>query len=321
MTDPAQDPTATTRRWRYTRPHQHVVSAACAAGAFGIYAGALSLMFNPAALGMALGVGAVRAGMSLYNETGLRGEKLLRTDPNLWPADGGIQDLTDEIAARAGLPKQRAYFVIRSGSPAMSVPHMNLILIDRSYLSTLGSRKLEYIIAHELAHTKCRDQYGLWMLGRFALSKTTGIMALMTGASVLSLLVSGNSLALDTGLAQTGSNFLSATLCAGAAGGLLFAAHKGMKLATNIASRMIERRADRNAMYLTRAFEAAHDFLTHAHEKGYTAAPGRIDLSEHPSYYRRIKSLKRSFNEAAAFPLPQGKAPASHGPAADSPRP
>lgn len=140
----------------------------------------------------------------------------------------------------------------------------------------------------------------------------------LTGARVF--VFWGSTAALGLGLIGVSLPAISAV-----AGGSLLAAIGGLyvvhKLATipqNFASRIRERRADANALYLTRDLEGAENAMAFLHDGPAEAAPRVSALKEafrsHPTHRNRVKSLRAAFARVAALPKPvNDNAPAEMG--------
>jgi len=85
------------------------------------------------------------------------------------------------------------------------------------------------------------------------------------------------------------------------------AAAVATNIGINYANRIVERRADRNAVYLTRDVAPAISFLHEASTiKGKTPPqlPAWRELSSHPSYHPRVANLRAAFETVAAYPAP-----------------
>jgi heat shock protein HtpX len=78
-------------------------------------------------------------------------------DPRMVPH---VTDLVSRLAARAGLPMPKLYFIDSPTPNAFATgrsPDKAAIAVTRGLLETMGQRELTGVLAHELAHVKHRD--------------------------------------------------------------------------------------------------------------------------------------------------------------------
>ncbi|MEZ0261363.1 MAG: M48 family metalloprotease [Alphaproteobacteria bacterium] len=163
--------------------------------------------------------------------------------------------------------------------------------------------ELKFIMAHEMSHLHANDNLSPAILGRTMVKKVT--RALFWGTAA----------ALGLGIFGVGVPVIAGTSAALALGGL-WGTSTAAKVCFNLAMRTIENRADRNAMYITRDYQAGEDALASIDSDSYRPKPlpfYREMLLDHPSYHPRIKTLKESFNKASQYPeiMPKTVAPAT----------
>jgi Zn-dependent protease with chaperone function len=168
----------------------------------------------------------------------------------------------------------RVYFVAHSRSNYIATTEAAL----RNY--SLAEKKL--LVAHELAHIKAGDYNGLHAVGAAFVRETRGIIGWAGLPLVMGLPVVGV------------SNILPWLACV-AAGSL---AQAGMMFA----SREMEKRTDRNAIYLTRDIGAAERKIKVTWDSDYKPGLRQNYHASHPIGRDRLDNYRAAFEEAADYP-------------------
>lgn len=176
-----------------------------------------------------------------------------------------------------------------------ALPGANVLLTTKEALAQkVPQRELEFTIAHEMSHLKV-DGFSLNMYAGVIRKRASQL--LMWGCAIAGgLALVGVTLPFTAGLG------ILPTAAA------LFGVARVAKAAVSFGTRVIERRADRNALYITRDLQGAVDMMDHLHEakdkKRTTWSQAVFD--DHPPYLKRIKALNRSFNVVSKYPALPG---------------
>ena len=157
---------------------------------------------------------------------------------------------------------------------------------------TQDTKKL--ILAHELSHLKTRDGKRMEI---FARPFVREIRALFVLGLCLPPPLYG-SWAFSGPLAGALSPLSLMLLCTAAA--------LAGTACLNAASRVCERRADRNAMYMTRDMKGAEDMVRVFSGKNFDKKPFIVDTwcATHPQAGDRLANLRKAFETASAYPPP-----------------
>lgn len=316
----------TSTDWDYAPARENrAITAISGATGLGLACG-LAAVFNPAALGLAAGYALFMTGryyqglvspahtkayiarLQRDNQLGERYE-----DPDLLALTGKLsRDFN--LAAAPQLYPVKPEFILKHYVPwflrplmrrearanistAFSIwPPDNLMLVPREGLNRFPKNELNFILAHELAHQKARDDRMLLpVVQSIARHATNALLCGTLAVAGLSALGLAAPAALMTGMpVMAALGFI----------GLL----KGASiLGFNAATRIMERRADRNAVFITRDLESAEKALRRVDPS--VPAPhgfGRLGeiLHSHPSYPYRMESLKKAWNKIKDLPAP-----------------
>jgi len=155
-----------------------------------------------------------------------------------------------------------------------ALTHFNLVLTTNAAINNYNRDEHNLILAHELTHLKNRDGKTLRAICETFTRETSGALLVLSPALLVSMPVA---------------------LC-----GFAVASLAG-NLAFKKASRVMERLADRGAIYVTRDIEAAKGVMRRWNQ---TERPWKIDeaLHTHPIGTYRMSSYWASFAEANAYP-------------------
>jgi Zn-dependent protease with chaperone function len=290
----------------------------------------LSAVFNPVALAVAGTYTAYQVGSSLlmpipafrnwaFNQMIKKGHAEVVSD------DADIHRLTKEISdnlgrpvppklyavdaavvAHMGLPlglrwlakvKPVRELLVEKAMPKVfaAIPGANTILTTKQALAAIPSEtQMRFIVAHEMSHLKT-DFLSPPLYGKAIVKKMSETLILAVGAAlVLSIF--------GVGLPVTA---LGVGAMAAIKGGIALAAIKyASGAAINFGMRLIEKRADRNGLYITRDLESAKNVMNWLHEPSQKTPCSILKEAtlDHPSYTKRMASLVTSFNAVAKYP-------------------
>lgn len=310
--------------WNY-HPRKEIAKEAAAtvigAAAFGL---TLSQVFNPLALGIAASYAGLRtihqyAYMHLLPERTMR-KWLEKSYLEKIPADHELQAITDEFTQTLEKPRHTAFLakdkLVMAMLPAYLKPvkffkslqekllqktrskvagaltTTDSVMATREFLASVTPRQLRFVLAHEMSHAKVEDSSSPALI--FKVAKKHMFRALAAGvvvsagaamagvASVPTLVVGGISLLKAATILVVGSKLANAAI--------------------NYSGRIQERRADRNAMYLTRDPGAAIDWLKQAEDNKPTRVPAWLEIYSHPTYYPRVENIRHAWEEVAKYP-------------------
>ncbi len=183
-----------------------------------------------------------------------------------------------------------------------AVPGANILITTKQALAKkLPQRELEFVIAHEMSHLQTD---GFSFNGHAATMAKRAVEILAWGGVVAGGLALAG-VALPLGLCAAS---LHAFSC-------MAGAYGASKLAINYGQRVIERRADRNALYITRDLKgatAAMDRLHTYEEREFNRVAAVV--SGHPVYKLRMSALRKSFEKVSAYPELPPVSPSSSSP-------
>ena len=171
-----------------------------------------------------------------------------------------------------------------------AAPGANVLLTTKEALATTPEKEMRFIIAHEMSHLKT-DAFSPSIFARSIIKHTTQPLILAAGvATGLSLFGVGLPLTLG----------LSAIKALGAVIAIQYAA----KATAHFGMRVVERRADRNALYITRDMDGAQKAMDHLHDGKQRKAMSifKEAVQTHPSYLPRKAALLKSFNAVSKYP-------------------
>lgn len=299
------------------------------AGALG-YAFALSQMFNPLALGVTAAFGAAGLAMYAYRAAGPgvadQRRALVREGAAL-PMDSAFgthdpregkrheqilkahlsnaarkMDLPDDFQAwyatdkfiEAMMDKAIPLAQRRENLFFIHIPSRTVLTTPQAMRKFMRDDQLEFVAAHELSHVKTQDHLSVNSFLESAMLPTVSAGFWMT-ASVAAINAAmgfiGMEPILDPSL-QEGVNIWSSLAAQ-------FAAGAGFVWTSGAASRMAEKRADRNALAVTGNLAAAQTAVDqlYAHEKsGFSLGNVfRAMVRKHPRHKARRKALDRNW--------------------------
>lgn len=319
----------TARQWDYAPLKGRIISNAATLAAAAVYGSGLAMIFNPLAAGLAVAYGVGRtaygyahSGPAIVPEWIKKG--YLRPLP---PQYAHVQSIADQMTTVMGMAPAKV-FILRSRQlydeapwydrkhlrnkntlrrvmrgQGMALSTANFIALSEDMIKKAGPAELRFVIAHELAHVRNSDSSTpRAIFGVIKKVMQRALWPVLLTASAAGLFGFGG-IVTPGGAHTTSAGILLAAI---KPLGALALTTGVVNLLTNCASLMMERRADRNAMYLTRDMQGAADFLI-APEK--ETQPVRMPailelLSTHPSYYRRRDNLRQAWEEAATYPVP-----------------
>lgn len=226
------------------------------------------------------------------------------------PTSSAIFTITRDIAEKMGMKEIPRVF-IKHARPLLDVmslfggdsnkikkalendfsasPQQNVIEASAEALDAGPSaRKLNYILAHEMSHIK-NDKNNPALIAKAVTKIATPVLAVAT---------------ISIGL-FTGALPLAASLTGGKAILGLLLMTKGAKLFSHYGIRVTEKLADRNAMYITRDFNAAAAAIKgmHSDMPFDRKMPLMVEIAQtHPIGLSRIESLRKSWEEAITYP-------------------
>ncbi len=286
-----------TKEWDYIPASERRQESVVAISTAGLYALTLSQVFNPLALGIAA---ACAIGITIYNNVspsssntvkGLRATGMVTPLPTQY---SHIQGMTDEIRQAAGIERRTAVYLINDPEHfAVSLPDENAVLVSEPFLSKHNHHEQRFALAHEISHIRAGDSST--PLSFF--QSTSAYTNQMLGVG-LAITLAGSLLGIF------GSSVIFASGISPLIGAILFSITSfAASLGFNYSNRIIERRADRNAIYLTRDPESATNLIRKVSPEHGNLLPC-VEISSHPSYHPRIANLHAAFEEASAYPPP-----------------
>jgi Zn-dependent protease with chaperone function len=174
-----------------------------------------------------------------------------------------------------------------------ALPGMNTLIATEEALSRPRSaEELKFIMAHEMSHLHANDNRSPAIFGRTMVKKVTRALFWGTAAAV------------GLGIFGVGVPVIAGTSALMALGGL-WATSTAAKVCFNLAMRTVENRADRNAMYITRNYQAGADALADIDPASKRSKPlpfYKEMMMDHPSWHPRVKTLRESFNKVSEYP-------------------
>jgi Zn-dependent protease with chaperone function len=171
---------------------------------------------------------------------------------------------------------------------------MDMVMATREFLNKATPEQARFVIAHEMSHAKTEDAYGAKNIAKGIKKGVFQTLLAGIGFSIVT-----GALGIVTPAIMSSGSFTTLAAWAGAT--------VDANLGINYVTRIIERRADRNAVYLTGNAEAGVKFLASNSPKG--KAPSRRpfwlpEVSSHPSYHPRVANLRASFALTSSYPQP-----------------
>ena len=323
------------QKWNYKSLNDHVGEKFYASLATCVYSAGMLVVFNPVVAGISLGVSFIgamtlTAGENVFGiqEKLMKGEvaKNAATPPTkkselkAWNKKlNTIQNITNKHSKTLELKRHPQIFILKDEAfvkmalqnismwrkvfqkkkiaeklkrvPLYSfgaVSGPNFLFISESALKNdLNDKEVEFVIAHELSHAKVRDSQSF---GRTATAFQKINTRLMVGSIGIGVIL---------------SPFTSIAALPLLAGLLAIPVlDKVSKLGVSFASRVAERRADRNAIYLTGDVKTAlstHKKL-HPADAQEKKMPYFKELTKsHPPFHKRMKNAKSAWDKVSAF--------------------
>ncbi len=170
-----------------------------------------------------------------------------------------------------------------------AIPGANTFITTKEALNSgIGDGALRFIMAHEMSHMQSKDNLSLGSMASTIAKKSTRVLfwatAIAAGASLMGV----------------GGLPAIATVSAAKAIGMLWATKFVADLGIKAAWRVVERRADRNAVVnITGDMDGAvqaFDYLTPLNERKSSLLRS---IQTHPPYFQRIDALKTAFEAAS----------------------
>lgn len=330
MTDTNQA-TEKQKIWNYSFPADGVKITLGALAGGALLIGGLSQIFNPVALGLAVGYGAAKTAFAL-TMTGI--PSLTNYSFNKMIKKGSLAPVPDDeeiVKIAADISKEldrdeppKVYFANKALVAKMALPFglrwmLKLMLkndkvadsvMSRVFAAVPGTNKLitthegleklsdkaelRFIVAHEMSHLK-RDYLSPAIMTRSFIKSTSRALFWGSVAALGAGLV-GFSLPVS---AILGGSALAAI-------GGLTVVKTAAEMVSNYALRTMESRADRNAIYITRDIKGAVEALETLHDKELSKAEPVSVIKEalltHPSQIKRTKALCTAFEKASKYP-------------------
>lgn len=172
-----------------------------------------------------------------------------------------------------------------------AMPGANTLLTTNQALNNgMTQDELKFIVAHEMAHLKS-DAGSLNIYSNAFIKKMSTPLLLATTAAI-ALSVFGIGLPITAGMGA-----LKAL-------GVFVATKAAADVAIRYGTRIIERRADRNALFVTRDLDNAVGAMQVLHEKEQMKPYSNLKeaFQTHPSYIRRISALREAFEKVSKYP-------------------
>lgn len=307
--------------WRYTSAQEDIAIAAGGLGATTILAAGFALAFSPLALAVAGGYCALRIAPTLvacavpaYRNYILkkmlasgRGSTLAAPDSEIgvivdclakkleWKNTPQVILLDEKTVTKMALPYGLRWLMKHEETRNnilsrvfLAQPAMQFVLTTEKAIETFQGDALKYVAAHELSHIQ-KDAVSLPSYIKPVMKHfRNGLVLACLGAGALSL--AGVALPVFAGSALLGIASLVVVPTAAS-------------VANNYGTRVMERRADRNALYLTENYAAAVQTMALLHNEPTHAAMRKSPLVEmfstHPTHLRRLEALMHSFEKVA----------------------
>lgn len=311
--------------WDYAPIKDRALAASACLTSMAGYGLALSQLFNPVALGVAAGYAVLKTGYDYYSdskETPSGQKKAVQgyIKAGLFEPvekDHPFQKTVDEMAEACGTKPLTAYYAtdkeVRATFPwfmrslvserevervaqryAATISSMNVVFTTKQFLEEHSADSIRFVLAHEVSHCKTKDAYDSFRISDTFKSNMTSALAAGLIATT-GLLISGTATIPAFTIATTSIASLISSAY------FLMLTNAASTLGLNFASRITERRADRNALYLTRDLDGAINSFDGGHK---VRLPAFMELSTHPTYHPRVANLKKAFAEAAQYPPP-----------------
>lgn len=314
------------KQYKFKTNKERALTAGSTLAGVAIFGGTLAAAFNPVAIGA---VGIFAAGTVglhlLMTVPGFRKQAFGRM--KAVPEGERIYRISKEISDSLGRPEApKIYLIDRKTVARMkwplgmrwkartkkgrktieeympkvfgAMPGMNTFATTKEALAAnYTDAQLRFIIAHEMSHLKTDFSPGSYAAP--IVQKAFMPLLLATGAAAA--------------LSAVG---VGVPALAGIAAWKAAAALAGAKVASkpffSFMSRVREKRADRNALYITRDLKAAEDTMNALHHKPEhrKRQPLRKEIMRsHPSYTRRMAALKKAFAKVSKYPVLQSATP------------
>ncbi len=288
--------------WKFVTKRDRVVTASSTAAGLAVLGLGLSFVFNPVAIGVAAGLGAVsavRLSRSAYRKK--YANRLIKSGSVEAVADDApITGIVADISTQLGMKDPPKIYTIKNSYDAgafAAVPGANIILTTKAALTDgMSEKELRFVAAHELSHLKAKDNRSLGVFGLNTVAKTARYLVLgciiAAGASLfgaaLPVVAAAGTVTLLTGTAIAIGSYIAA------------------KVAMKSGQRTMEQRADRNALYITRDLESGKSALARVYpEKLKKVSLFKEAFMDHPSLDRRIKIMTKAFKKVSKQPLLQ----------------
>lgn len=316
-----------TPSWRYTKASDHVKLGATGLAAAGVYGLALSQVFNPVALAGVAAYAVAKTSYSFYKMTRAGyADKMVKDGyiSPLTPEHQYLQDMVSDIDKMARMKPHTAYIaedkLVRAMTPwylrwllsnpkvfhkamentAAALTTMDVVFISRPFIDKYSPAIERFVVAHEMGHAYAEDSSSAPLIVK-SLKKTMQThllygLAIAAGMGMLGMV--------GLPLATTTLPILAGGVGLFTAGAVLAGASLAAGQIINYGSRVMEYRADRNAVYMTRFPDAGENFLKEAAHDGKQPTRSLAwvpDMSTHPSHFNRVANLKAAMNEAAAY--------------------
>lgn len=293
-------------------------SAASAFGGIAAFAVGIGLVFNPVVV-TAAGVWSFVKARRLQKSLSKNSIESMVTSGYIEavPADAPINTIVRDVSDALGRAETpQVYTLVERGlvgqvtgpqakarKEAMSklfaaLPGTNALLTTKDALNAgYPENEMRFIAAHEVSHLQTDKNSAVTFGKLFVNGVKRPLLFASLGAAFL-----GIAAPLTMGVAALPA--LAVLVGAGFVANLI---HK-------VGERIAEKRADRNALYITRDLEAAGNVMRRLYAPGDREKPGVASkltdiLSSHPGYTSRVKALRSAFNDVSRYPA----LPPTHG--------
>lgn len=298
--------------WDYCPAKERFRENAISMGIIGGYGLLLSQVFNPVALGVvgALSV-ASYVGSRIFAKrvfdkaiaSCLEGEDKRDT---LWQY---YQERLDAHTKALKMRKIQFSFLkpyeeqspeTRDNIPAypMASSINRMMIFTRDFIKTHNFKEVNFVFNHELSHLKTKDGENISDICLDVFEKNNKYLNLAMKVSAVTV-----GIGLVTGLPLPSVFNSGASIIAMASAVLTsYVSSYVVKWGFNYLSREKERRADRNALFVTRDLQSAVTVLADTTHPNDALPRSQIyEIKEHPSFHSRRKSLKQSFDLVSRY--------------------
>lgn len=318
------------KKWKFNSWKDRAVITGSSAASLAAMGAGLSLVFNPLALAVAGGI--VAKDLVAHRLLAIPAFRKWQFDGQVkkgkWgvvPSDAPMVRITAEISRQLGRKAPPKIYIVGEKDVAKmtlpfgarwifrvlpaemknkamqgvfaALPGANTMITTKEALNgNLTESELRFIAAHEMSHLK-KDANTPALVARQAVKKATRV------------LFWGTLIAAGVGMAGVTLPFGGVLLAGGIVGaakgmGVLMGTYVAGRALSSFGLRAVEKRADRNGIYLTRDIEAADSAFRKIDESAKKPKANYLKecFFDHPFYHRRMKTLRKAFKKVAQYP-------------------